>query len=453
MTKKAKHPARNDAAAVLDGTEKQRKTKGRGNGSGTVWFDKGSGKYKWQITLQTLFGGRRKTLNGRSRTKTGAEKAMRSAIVAHGEGELQAPESITVAQQAELWLNRLPKVKPRTLTLYRQELDYALAVIGEQRIQKVSTATLKELVAALSRQEMVGGLGRGKAMSPRTHSKVVIRLRAVFDEAVSDGTIKVSPMNGVKRERAPKPGIRPEDRVLEEPQLALFQALGTLLWQTGIFRLWPALFAAVSLGLRRGEVLGLTWTNVNFKKGVVQIRQQVIRIPGGAKVSGMLKTDNARRNIRMPLSLVTLLQDHQTQQRAERSALGLPWATNGLVFATERGHVVHPDNINRALTRLTDWSRKGAGTVPGHWWDCYPELGAALQVLHADGTALPKIAPHDLRHTYATLALRRGVPLAVVSKRLGHGSVSITNDIYRHVLDSEDKAHVIDLFALPDPQD
>ncbi|QFP75411.1 tyrosine-type recombinase/integrase [Deinococcus sp. AJ005] len=74
--------------------------------------------------------------------------------------------------------------------------------------------------------------------------------------------------------------------------------------------------------------------------------------------------------------------------------------------------------------------------------------------MHADGTALPRIAPHDLRHTYATLALRRGVPLAVVSKRLGHAKVSITNDIYRHVLPSEDRAHVIDLFATPpDPLD
>lgn len=126
---------------------------------------------------------------------------MRAAPVAHDEGDLQAPDTITVAQQAEIWLNRLTKVKPRTLALYRQELDYALAVIGQLRIQKVSSAILKDLVAALSRQEMAGGLGSGKPMSPRTHGKIVIRLRAVFDETVIDGTIKVSPMNGVKRER------------------------------------------------------------------------------------------------------------------------------------------------------------------------------------------------------------------------------------------------------------
>lgn len=453
MTRKAKRPARNDAAAVLDGTQKARKTKESGNGSGTIWRDEATGKYRWQITLQTKTGGRRKTRNGRANTKTGARQAMQAALVDHKRGDLQAPDTIIVAQYAEIWLNRLTKARPRTLALYRQELNYALRVIGHEKVQHVSTATLKDMVADLSRQEMAGGLGRGKPMSPRTHSKVVIRLRAVFDEAVSDGIIKVSPMNGVKRERAPKPAIQADDRVLEEPQLARFQALGTLLWQAGIFRLWPALFAAVSVGLRRGEVLGLTWTNVNFKTGVLQVRQQVIRVPEGARVSEMLKTDHGRRDIHMPPSLVQLLQEHQTQQRAERSALGLPWAPNGLVFATDTGNVVHPDNVNRALSRLTDWSRKGASTAPGHWWICYPELRAALHKLHADGTALPKIAPHDLRHTYATLALRRGVPLAVVSKRLGHGSVSITNDIYRHVLPSEDRAHVIDLFAPPEPQD
>ncbi|QFP75409.1 hypothetical protein [Deinococcus sp. AJ005] len=215
MTKKVKRPARNDAAAVLDSTQRQRRTKGRGNGSGTVWLDESIGRYRWQITLQTLVGGRCKTLNGRARTKTGAEKAMRAALVAHDEGDLQAPDTITVERQAEIWLRRRQAVEPRTLALYRQELDYALVVIGQQRIQKVSTATLKDLVAALNRKEMAAGLGKGKPMSPRTHSKVVIRLRAVFAEAVLDGTIKVSPMNGVKRERAPQPAIAAKGRVLE----------------------------------------------------------------------------------------------------------------------------------------------------------------------------------------------------------------------------------------------
>ena len=70
--------------------------------------------------------------------------------------------------------------------------------------------------------------------------------------------------------------------------------------------------------------------------------------------------------------------------------------------------------------------------------------------MHTDGVSLPEIARHDLRHTYATLALSRGVPL-LVSKRLGHGSVSITNDIYRHVLPSEAREQIIALFGPPEP--
>lgn len=448
MTRKAKPRTRNDAATVLDGAQKQRRTKARGNGNGTVWWDEAIGKYRWQITLQTLVGGRRKTRSGRSETKTGAEKAMRAALVDHARGDLQEPESITVAKYSEVWLSRFtePETSPRTVALYRQELGYALAIIGQERVQKVTTASLKDLVAQLSKARMTGGLGRGKSMSPRTLGKIVTRLRAVFAEAVVDDIIKVSPMNGVRRRRVPKPAIAPEGRVLEEAQLTRFHALGTVLWQAGHCRLWPALFAAVSVGLRRGEALGLLWTNVDFKKGVLHIRQQVTGHPGGAQV-GPLKTSSALRDIHMPSSLIVLLEAHQAQQRAERSRLGLPWVPDGPVFATVEGRITHPDNFNRALGQLTDWSQKGAGTVPGRRWNCASELRSAIQGLHADGTALPKIAPHDLRHTYATTALRRGVQLAVVSKTLGHARVSITNDIYRHVLPSEAREQVIDLFG------
>ncbi|WP_192930828.1 hypothetical protein [Deinococcus sp. AJ005] len=149
------------------------------------------------------------------------------------------------------------------------------------------------------------------------------------------------------------------------------------MWQAGISRLWPALFAAVSVGLRRGEALGFTWNDVDFKEGILNIQQQVTGHKGGARV-GPLKTGNALREIHMPPSLVTLLQAHQIQQQAERSVLGLPWIVDGPVFATAEGKITHPDNINRALGRLNDWSQKGASAVPGHWWISYPELRAAL---------------------------------------------------------------------------
>ncbi|GGL77983.1 site-specific integrase [Deinococcus aerolatus] len=453
MTGKAKRPTRNDAPALLADASKQRKTKRRGNGSGTVWWDVAIGKYRWQITLQTLTGGRRKTLNGRAETKTGAVKAMRAALVAHEQGDLQDPNTITVARYAEVWLNRLTTARPRTLALYRQELGYALAIIGGERVQKVTVATMKDLVAGLSRREMAGGLGRGKPMSPRTLGKIVTRLRAVFAEAVTDGIIKVSPMNGVRRQRVPSPAIAPEGRVLDEPQLAQFHALGTLLWQAGLCRLWPALFTALSVGLRRGEVLGLTWAHVELAHGLLRIQQQITGHRGGARVSDLLKTDHARRDIHMPLSLVTLLKQHQAQQRAERTALGLPWTPDSPVFATASGTFTHPDNFNRALSSMVAWSRKGAATVPGRKWNCPPGMIEPLQAIHRDRGALPQLSPHDLRHTYATTALRRGIQLAVVSKTLGHARVSITNDIYRHVLPSEAREQVIDLFTPPDPQD
>ena len=145
---------------------------------------------------------------------------------------------------------------------------------------------------------------------------------------------------------------------------------------------------------------------------------------------------------------------------------------SGAVFATALGAWISPDNLNRALKNILEWSDSK------HLLEQYEPDGepprtakkgesltnlerriravpvphrARLEAIVRAGVALPEITPHDLRHTYATLALRSKVPVAVVSKTLGHARISITMDIYRHVLPSEMKENVFDLFAVPLP--
>ncbi|MGI8748125.1 MAG: tyrosine-type recombinase/integrase, partial [Deinococcus sp.] len=143
-------------------------------------------------------------------------------------------------------------------------------------------------------------------------------------------------------------------------------------------------------------------------------------------------------------SLVTVLKTHRERQDLERQALGKLWATTAAVFATELGEWTHPDNLKRALARVVAWSKP---VQPDSAWKGIPrEMRATLVAVAGMGAELPAISPHDLRHTYATLALRRGVPVEVVSKVLGHARVSITLDVYRHVLDNERRASVVDLF-------
>jgi integrase len=136
------------------------------------------------------------------------------------------------------------------------------------------------------------------------------------------------------------------------------------------------------------------------------------------------------------------------------------------VFPTELGTFTHPANLERALTSILEWSnptsieRKVKGkkgekpkvklvTLEQRLRNIPRQFQGRVIAIVTNGEALPRISPHDLRHTAGILMLRRGMPVEVVSKILGHAKVSITLDVYRHVLESEKKAVMVDLF--PDP--
>jgi len=415
---------------------KERKVKDRGNGQGTIYEYK-PGKWRWQVTLGQRVGGGRVTRSGVAETKTAAHDAMTRVQADHARGLIADPEKITVEQYAQRWLLRQLELRPRTAKRYGEELDYALEHIGTVRIQDVRAPHLKDLMVRLAKREM----RRGSTMSTRTQAHVLTRLRSMFREAVSDQIIYANPMEGVKRVRGAR--IESAGTALDFQQAARLHSVGTALHKAGLCRLWPALFTAVSVGLRRGEVMGLTWNDLDFKRGVLHVRQT--RVMGVDEIeTNDPKTTNSRRDIHMPPSLLAVLRAHRAAQDVERLAIGSAWSTTGAVFATELGEWTHPDNLKRALARVVAWSNP---VQPDRAWRGIPrEQRAALAAVAGMGLELPAISPHDLRHTYATLALRRGVPVEVVSKVLGHARVSITLDVYRHVLDNERRASVVDLF-------
>ena len=414
---------------------KERKVKARGNGQGTV--RQVGEKWRWEITLGFRTDGKRISRSGYTATKGKAEVAKSSALADHARGLIADPEKITVAQYSERWLKRLLELRPRTAKRYGEELAYALEHIGTVRIQEIRAPHMKDLMVRLSKRTM----RRGGTMSIRTQAHVLTRLRSMFREAVSDQIIYANPMEGVKRVRGAR--IESAGTALDFEQAARLHAVGWALYEAGLCRLWPALFTAVSVGLRRGEVMGLTWADVDLDRSVLHIRQTRVMGVDVIETSDP-KTLNSRRDIHMPPSLVAVLKTHRERQDVERQALGALWATTGAVFATELGEWTHPDNLKRALARVVAWSNP---VQPDRAWKGIPrEQRARLAAVVGMGLELPTISPHDLRHTYATLALRRNVPVEVVSKVLGHARVSITLDVYRHVLDNERRASTIDLF-------
>ena len=172
-------------------------------------------------------------------------------------------------------------------------------------------------------------------------------------------------------------------------------------------RLYPLWRFLAMTGCRRGEALGLTWRDLDIENGRVAIVRALVPIDGRL-VETEPKTKRGRRLIALDAETVAVLREQAAIQLSEQQALGDGWIDSARVFTAENGAQLHPERISALFRRL---------------------VAAA---------ALPPIPLHGLRHTYASLALAKGVNPAIVSRRLGHATVAFTLDIYSHVLPQVD---------------
>jgi integrase len=454
---------------------KRGKVKDRGNGDGSLW-GLADGRWRWQLTVRVV-NGKQGRVSGIEATKSLAKRALEKAQADRDRGLLASPDRVTVAEHAESWLKSQDDLSKRSISTYKKELSYALEHIGAMKVRDVRAMHIKNLMDALKTRVM----GRrdesgnpiqsdGKTMSGRTLSKVMIRLRSLFREAVALQIIYANPCEGVKRPKMQAAEV--VGTILDFDQKARFQELGEALYEAGSCILWPALFTALSIGLRRSEVMGLRWQDVDLERGVLSIRHTSVLQDSGFDLGERTKTNKSRRDIPIPPSLKAMLERHRAAQHLEREKAGNAWRDSGAVFSTALGWWVSPDNLNRALENVLAWSdskhllnayvpdgkpsrtamkREEMTNLERRLRAVTRDHRAKLEAIVRAGEKLPDISPHDLRHTYATLALRRGVPVEVVSKTLGHARISITLDIYRHVLESEMKEHVFDMFEMPLP--
>ncbi len=168
-------------------------------------------------------------------------------------------------------------------------------------------------------------------------------------------------------------------------------------------------------GIRRGEALGLMWSDLDTSSSVIRIRRQLKR-EAGALVTSDTKTQRSRRSINLPAQIMRCLAVHFDRQERERHAAGTSWRTDsGFIFTTKVGTPFEPRNLNRDFKKVC--------------------LRAGLGDWH----------PHELRHSAASLMLARGIKIQVVSQVLGHSSIRMTADVYGHILnpDREEAANVM----------
>jgi len=172
-------------------------------------------------------------------------------------------------------------------------------------------------------------------------------------------------------------------------------------------RLYPLWRFLTMTGCRRGEALGLTWRDLDIEGGRVAITRALVPA-GGKLVETEPKTKRGRRLIALDAETVAVLRQQAATQLGEQQKLGDEWIDSGRVFTAANGAQLHPERISALFARLVR------------------------------AAALPPIPLHGLRHTYASLALAKGVNAAIVSRRLGHATVAFTLDIYSHVLPQVD---------------
>ncbi len=227
-------------------------------------------------------------------------------------------------------------------------------------------------------------------------------LRQVFTYALKRRMIPANPFLAVD---APTVRSRPAV-VLTAPQIGRFLSRAT---SDAYSPIWLLL---VQTGMRRGEVLGLRWQDIDLVKQRLQVRQSLEEINGATHFTTP-KTAAALRTITLFPESVSALSEHRKRQLARRLLLGAAWDDHDLVFASETGGPLTPSNVLRNL---------------------YAIIRAVNEATNRDEDTLPRFHIHDLRHTHATHLLMDGWDVARVARRLGHANPAITLKLYAHAI-------------------
>jgi integrase len=160
---------------------------------------------------------------------------------------------------------------------------------------------------------------------------------------------------------------------------------------------------AATTGMRRGELLGLKWDDIDLNRRSVQLRRTLQRVAGAGLVEEETKTPSSRRLIALTRLAAAELKEHRVKQAEQRLAAGPAWETRDFVFSTALGRPIDEGNLSRSYKRSIRRAQ------------------------------LPDLRFHDLRHTAATLLLQEGVNPKVVQEMLGHSTIKVTLDLYSHV--------------------
>jgi integrase len=349
---------------------------------------RGSTHTAYWSTIDPATGSRRQHSKGGFKTKTAARKHLNEIIGTVQDGSWRPDKALTVKQLLEEhWLpaKRSENRRPTTLAQYENLIALWLAPhIGGVRVASLSPKHVVELNDLL------------KSLSPRTRQLTVGTLKSATRWALGAGLLARDPLAGVRR---PSVQTRSAFRPWDEEEARTF------LTATADDRLAFAWALLLTRGLRRGELCGLRWDAIDLDTGTLEVSRTRVVVDGQPLDQEVTKTQAGRRTVPLDPSLVALLRSYRAIQAGEKlRARGGAYEDGGWLVCDELGWPCHPDTLSG-------------------WFDDRIEVAK-----------LRRIRLHDCRHTAASLMLKQGVPVKVVSEMLGHSSIAITLGIYGHVM-------------------
>jgi integrase len=342
---------------------------------------------------------RRQNLSG-FKTKREAAEALTKFLADRDAGAPVTPGGkVTLGQfLQEQWIPQLANERrATTVGLYEQNLRaHIIPTLGHIPLKDLTTPRLNAFYGEL---RLTGRKDGNGGLSPRSIQNVHTILARALRDAVDWHLV---PRNVADKARPPR--VFPTEKTIwTAEQVTRFLASAS---EDRLTCLWA--LAAVT-GMRRGELCGLRWRDVNLERGDVKVTQSRV-IAAGEVIFAEPKSLRSRRTISIDSGTVAALRTHHARQSADRLTWGETWTDSGLVFTNEVGQPLNPDAVSREFNRLV----KASG--------------------------LPRVTLHALRHSHITMLLTNGVPLHTVSVRAGHASATVTLNVYAHALPGDDRA-------------
>ena len=366
--------------------------KRRANGEGNIRKRK-DGRWEGRYTAgRNPATGRAIYKNVLGKTQAEVKEKLKKAIEEAKGLDVAKAESYTVGQWMDVWYEYYAKIKVRPSSHKTYEgyiKNHIKPSVGSIPLPKLTTLDLQRLYQKLLTEGRVDRLesqNQPNGLSTKTVRNINQVISSAMQLAIQQHLIAQNPTDGCA---LPKTEHR-EMQTLSADQLAAFLLEAK---HSGVFEMY---YIELATGLRRGELLGLKWEDIDFTAQMLRVRRQVGRVNGEVR-EAPLKTKNAYRTISLGTDAIGVLKQQREKQ------------PSSYVFPSSTGGPIAPDSVLHMLHRVLD--RAG----------------------------LPEIRFHDLRHTFATLALQNGVDVKTVSGMLGHFSAGFTLDTYAHVTTAAQK--------------